>query len=67
MKKRNCMKGTPFSEREGTIEVKVRDRNFNVVYENSIGIGNSKAMEKLITELTQKGVMLPDQPKDGWW
>jgi len=67
MKKHNHKKGTPFSEREGTIEVKVRDRDFNVIYENSVGVGNKKAMGKLFNELSSKGVMMPRSKDDGWW
>jgi len=67
MKKHNHKKGTPFSEREGTIEVKLRDRDFNVIYENNVGVGNKKAMSKLFNELSSKGVMMPGGKEDSWW
>jgi hypothetical protein len=56
----NGLKKQNYQKQNGILEIKYRDENYNTVYSKEVNINDKGSFEKMLDELTIKGLRFPN-------
>jgi hypothetical protein len=55
----NGLKKQNYQKQKGILEIKYRDENYNTVYSSEVNINDKGSFDKMLDELTIKGLSFP--------